>query len=107
MRHLEPVISADLSEHLENLRSNPIVRALALSLALHLLLFSTVELGYRLGLWNSSLFAILAFRDSAKPDSRSEAQKKGPTQDDQSVPMIFVEIDPSQATAEAPKDAKH
>ena len=101
------MISADWSERLENLGSNPIARALALSLALHLLVFSTVELGYRLGLWNSSLFTILAFRDAAKPDPRSEAQKKGQTQDEQSVPMIFVEIDPSQATAEAPKEAKH
>ncbi|MBI4662607.1 MAG: hypothetical protein HY735_27660 [Verrucomicrobia bacterium] len=87
--------------------SSPIVQAIGLSLLFHLLLFCTLELGYRLGLWDSSLFELLSFRARGRPDPRLEAQKKAEAEKQEVFPVIFVEVDPSQATQEVPKETKY
>lgn len=89
------------------LASNSIARGLALSLIFHLVLFGTVELGYRLGLWKSSLFEVLSFDQARKLDPRSEAKKREDAQKEEIVPIIFVDVDPSQTSKENPKDTKY
>ena len=86
--------------------NHPIVRALALSVMFHWLLFSTVELGYRMGWWRQSLFAALRPSASRPIDPRVRAaieQRNQPAE----VSMVFVEVDPSQATAQPPPQAKN
>lgn len=81
---------------------NYVGRALALSVAIHLALFGALDLGRRLHLhlpeW---LKSVLNFRVQA-------AQLKPPSAAEQQEPTLtFVEVDPSLATPEAPKDTHH
>jgi hypothetical protein len=80
--------------------THPVSRALALSLALHLLLFGTLELTRYLRLqlpeWLKSVLDL----------SRQASQEKKPV--DQEPPTLtFVEVDPAQATPDPPKDTKN
>lgn len=85
----------------------PIVRAFVISLVLHFLFFSSVEVGNRLDLWRYSPLAVLARLLNQPPDpTLAEAQARSPTpavEEPQEIPMIFVDVDPSQATADAPE----
>src|SRR6266498_3339612 len=82
--------------------THPVSRALALSLALHLLLFGTLELSRYLKLhlpeW---LKTALDLSRQASVDKKSApADQEPPT-------LTFVEVDPSQAMPEPPKDTKN
>lgn len=102
---LEPVIAAELNIRWPRLASNSLARALALSLAFHFFFFFTVELGYRLGLWNSSLFNLITF--DQRLDLQLEAKKRAELEKQEVVPIIFVEVDPSQASTAAPKESQY
>jgi outer membrane biosynthesis protein TonB len=104
---LGPVIAAELDIRWPKLASHPIARALAFSLAFHLVLFLTVELGFRLGLWNSSLFSLVALDKRQRPDPRLEAKKRAEAEKQEVVPIVFVEVDPAQASQAAPKDTPY
>ena len=72
--------------------------ALALSLAAHFLVWGGYELGQKTGLWQRIHW----------PTKTNLAEKKKippPIQD--SDPSIFLDVDPDQATPEAPKNAKY
>jgi hypothetical protein len=72
--------------------------AIALSLALHFLAWGGYELGKKTGLWQRLHW----------PARLQLAQKKippPPVQD--SEPTMFLDVDPDQATPNAPKDAKY
>ena len=101
------MIAAEFITRLPRLTSNSITRALGLSLVFHLLLFGAVELGYRLGLWNSSLLGLITFNTADKLDPRLEAKKRAEMEKQELVPLIFVEVDPAQASQEAPKETKY
>jgi outer membrane biosynthesis protein TonB len=79
--------------------------AFAISLALHLLIFGTYQTGKKYHLWQTlHLPAWLHM-----PKILQEAFKKPPPPPPpqrQDLPLIFVNVNPGQATAEAPKDAK-
>jgi len=81
--------------------THPVSRALALSLALHLLLFGTLELTRYLRLqlpeWLKSVLDL----------SRQASQEKKPAVDQEPPTLTFVEVDPTQATPEPPKDTKN
>src|SRR6266481_756912 len=82
--------------------THPVSRALALSLALHLLLFGTLELSRYLKLhlpdWLKTVLDI----------SRQVSMEKKTAPADQEPPTLtFVEVDPSQAMPEPPKDTKN
>jgi len=81
--------------------THPVSRALVLSLALHLLLFGTLELGRFLKLqlpeW---LKTALNLSRPASVEKRAAADQEPPT-------LTFVEVTPSQATPEPPKDTKN
>jgi len=82
------------------LAANPVARALALSLAIHLFLLGTLELGYYLHLrlpeWLRTVLDL----------SRQVAEDKkvSPSADRDAPTLTFVEVDPSQATSEPPKE---
>lgn len=82
---------------------NYVGRALALSLAVHLALFGALELGRYLHLhlpqWLKSVLDL---------SKQSAVEKKPPSATDQQAPTLtFVEVDPSQATAEPPKETRN
>lgn len=93
------------------LARNTIARAFAISLLLHFVGISGVELGSRLGLWQLSLLPSRKARvvDEVK---KAEEQLKEAIQQalQQPVPeaqLVFVEVDPTQAAPEPPKNTKH
>ncbi|MDX1951547.1 MAG: hypothetical protein SFY81_05150 [Verrucomicrobiota bacterium] len=99
------MVIAFYSRALNHLRSRPILRAFALSLALHMALFFIVEFGRTVGFWKTSLLPRNASiaeiqKQLAKLTEAAQQQREEPQ-------MIFVEVDPSQATREEPKEALH
>jgi outer membrane biosynthesis protein TonB len=87
---------------------HPLVRAFAISLAFHLCLFSFLEAGNRFDLWQFSPLTVLArvLHDVAKlpaalTDAQGKEQKR--TEEAPELPLVFVDVDPSQAVAEAPE----
>ncbi len=92
---------------------DPIVRAFAISLSLHFLLFVTLEAGNRLNLWRFSPFAALARtmkqvtpsvkrRELKSPKDAAKAEEKP-----EDVPLVFVDVDPSQAVAAPPENTPY
>jgi len=75
-----------------------VARALVLSLAIHLVFFGALQLGWYLHLhlpeWLKAVLPRVAERKNPPPVS-------------QEIPLVFVEVDPSQAVAEPPKDTKN
>jgi hypothetical protein len=80
--------------------TNSVAPALALSLVIHLVSFGVLELSRNLRLpeW---LKAVLD-RPAAKLEERRSAPPAS-----QEVPLLFVEVDPSQATPEPPKETRN
>jgi outer membrane biosynthesis protein TonB len=106
---LLPMVLAQLERRRLSLASYPVARAFGLSLLFHALLFVTVEIGHRTGLWNTSfLFPKKEIQLDTQRLQRllAEALKKR-QQQEQEMPLVFVEVDPNQAVDEAPKDAKY
>jgi hypothetical protein len=86
---------------------HPLSRAFALSLAAHLAIFTGVEAGKRLHLWDFSSVALLA--KALNPEflpsqnQASEAERRAREQAlQEDIQLVFVDVDPSQATADAP-----
>ena len=92
---------ASIHSYRARLAANSVARALALSLAVHLVLFGMLEVSYFLHLpdWLRSVLDL----------SRrvAEEQRSPPPTDQEPPTLTFVEVDPSQATAEPPKDTKN
>jgi outer membrane biosynthesis protein TonB len=85
-----------------------VARAFALSILLHLLAFVTLELGYQNHWWNTTiLFSKKQARINAETARRLSEVRRKQQQTNQEPPLLFVEVDPSQATEEAPKDSKY
>lgn len=85
-------------------KGGPLAAAFALSLAIHLVLFGLLEITARLGLWNDGGWLRRlhpAARREATPRAISNPLTSRP---DPTVALIFVDVAPSQATEEAPKD---
>lgn len=87
--------------------------AFAISLAFHLALFTTIDIGTRFGLWHYTPIGILAkalgIDLSKSPVSQALLQPPAHVElattskpDDEELPQVFVDVDPSQATDEAP-----
>ena len=80
-------------------------RALLLSLIFHIFLFSSIELGYRLGFWQRHLFSPSSFRhiqDSEHPIVVELQKSVIPPQERQ---LTFIDVSPAQAAASPPKEA--
>jgi hypothetical protein len=72
--------------------------ALALSLAAHFLVWGGYELGQKTGLWQRIHWPMR---------THLAEKKKTPTPVQDSDPSIFLDVDPDQATPEAPKNTKY
>jgi membrane protein involved in colicin uptake len=92
------------SLRLDPTESSRLVRAFAISVVLHLLCFGTYEAGKAVNLWQaihmpawlqkSKLLAVI-------PEHPAQTAVR------QEVPLIYIDVSPHQAVAEAPKDAKY
>ena len=93
------------------LASNPIARAFVVSLLLHVVGISGIEFGARMGWWERSLLARpsksrLVDEVLETAQKRQQQQQVAPNQIPEAQ-LVFVEVDPTQAAQEAPKDAKY
>jgi outer membrane biosynthesis protein TonB len=78
--------------------------AFIISIALHILIFGGYFAGQKLGIWQN-----LQWPSWLQPVQRlTERLKKAPElpKPPQEAPLMFVQVDPAQATTEPPKDAK-
>jgi hypothetical protein len=93
------------------LAASPVVRAFAISVALHFLLFAGVEVGRHAGWWKHSLLPQRGKSRIEQEVARAEEQLKKQIQQafQNQVPeaqLVFVEVDPSVPVIEPPKDTK-
>jgi len=79
--------------------------AFAISLALHLLVFGTYHTGKKLHLWENLHWPAWLHAPKILTNLIPKQPSPPPPQR-QDLPLIFVNVNPAQATAEAPKDAK-
>lgn len=98
--------------------THPLVRAFVISLALHVGVFTTLEIGNRLDLWRFSPLVMLAkmLKVDLSPSltaDRSSAkaialQKEREAREaEREIPITFVDVDPTQATTETPPNTKY
>jgi hypothetical protein len=91
-----------LNEHTLRPREHLLLWAFCFSIGAHLLLYADWKL-----LGHTHLNLLPAWMLPNKP-VLAQTQKKQPAPlTEQEVPLLFVDVDPSQATAEAPKNAKY
>lgn len=88
-------------------------QAFLLSLLLHAILFGSLELGYRFDLWRYSPLALLSKWLQPRLTALNAASQKSPNlkppaeKPVQEVPVIFVDVDPAQATQEVPDETRY
>jgi len=87
---------------------NPLAIAFGLSLAVHLALFGGWRLGKQLGWWEHQATWLLDWKKKLRPKALqpelNQAAAMTPAQPQ--IPLTFVEVDPSVAIPEPPKDSK-
>ena len=91
------------------LAANPVARALALSLMVHFVLISGVELGRQAGWWKHSLLPQRGKSQLEVEVAKVEELLKQQIEQALQVPeaqLVFVEVDPSTAAPEPPKETK-
>ena len=81
-----------------------LVRALLLSVAIHLALYGTWSLGNRIHLWERSFLPRWLLPVKNTVEAVREALQKNQQSQPREVPLVFVDVSPQQATAEAPKE---
>src|SRR5437867_3337295 len=86
---------------------NPLVTAFVLSLTVHLTVFGGWRIGKRLGWWEHQATWLLDWKKKLRPNHLQPALDQAKAQTQHEVPLTFVEVDPSIAAAEAPKEAKY
>ena len=86
----------------------PLVTAFTLSLIIHVLLFGFWRVGKHFGWWKHQATWLLKItqKKSRPPAMQLSAAQQAALRERQ-IPLTFVEVDPSTAVQEAPKDAKH
>src|ERR1043165_5602560 len=95
----------DISLRLEQAETSRLTWAFTISLVLHLLAARTYYLGHEYGWWRNIRWPAWV----KAPKMLTEMLKKPQPQPEErkiEVPLVFVEVTPEQATAEAPKDTK-
>jgi hypothetical protein len=102
---------AKVQSYGRELAEDSLTRAFLISLMLHFIGVAGIELGRHLGWWERSLFTELVRSDVMKEviktaEKRAEIQKRL-NQQPPETELTFVEIDPSQAAPEPPKNAKY
>ena len=98
---------AELDIRKLRLGSDPLVRAFAYSLLFHFCLFGTLEIGIRLGIWNSKLLPSWLSPTKNLQSLIDLQSKQAQNKLTSEPPLLFVQVEPEQSAAEAPKDAKY
>lgn len=99
------MVVSQLARRRSNLADFSVGRALLLSLLLHGAVVGTLELGYQTGWWKATL---LFFRQQEKLDQQmARLQAQARQEQVQEIPLVFIDVDPVQASPEPPKDAKY
>lgn len=88
----------------EKWTENFYLRALALSLVIHLACFGGWKWGQTRGWWKQS--SLPRWMQLVQNNFLTKVAKKIPAQPPQPTPLLFVDVDPTLATIESPKDAK-
>lgn len=88
---------------LDRRESSRLAWALAISLMIHLFCFGTYELGKQTGLWK----ILPAWLQKVKILAALVQPRPSPPPQVQEAPLMFVDVNPATATAEAPKNAKY
>ncbi|MEK7686267.1 MAG: energy transducer TonB [Verrucomicrobiota bacterium] len=101
------MVLANYQANLLHLTSSPIVRALGISLAFHLALFGTIELGSRMGLWKRGLWPSWVLAAVQRKSLSQSAEQKKKQAQRREVPLLFVDVDPAQASLEPPQQSKY
>jgi hypothetical protein len=87
----------DESLRLDRLEYTRLAWALGISLAIHLFCFGSYEAGKKTNLWQA-VHLPAWLRKASPPESPKTSDEP---------PVVFIDVSPRQATAEAPKDAKY
>ena len=93
------------SLRLERAETSRLAWAFALSLAFHLLAFGTYQTGKKYNLWQNLHLPAWLHAPRILQEAFKKKESQPPPQP-QDIPLMFVNVNPAQATAEAPKDAK-
>jgi outer membrane biosynthesis protein TonB len=83
---------------------NPLAVAVALSLVIHLGLFGSWQLSKQLGWLKSTPAWLTALTRKLATPAKA---RQNPVNQERSIPMTFVEVDPDTVTAEPPENAKY
>ena len=90
------------------LARNPLALALGLSLFFHLTVYEGWKMGKRLGWWEHQATWLLDWKKKLHLQARPLPLNPAlPLPAPREIPLSFVEVDPSVATPEPPKDAKY
>ncbi len=83
--------------------------ALLLSILVHLLLLMIAEVGGRLGWWQHRFLQdwLVTSLSGEQAAALAEARAQAEARQREDTPLVFLEVDPSQATAEAPEQATY
>jgi outer membrane biosynthesis protein TonB len=81
--------------------------AFAISLALHLLVYGGYHTGQKLHLWQNLHWPAWLHAPKILQEAFKKKETQPPPPQRQDIPLIFVNVNPAQATADAPKDAKY
>ena len=98
----------ELREWREIAVRRPLVTAFTLSLIIHVLLFGFWRIGKHLGWWQHQATWLLKItQKKSRPPAVQLSSAQQAALRERQIPLTFVEVDPSAAVKEAPKDAKH
>jgi len=88
------------------LARNPLVSAFAISLIVHLLLFSGWRIGKNLGWWDYQATWLLNLTKKLQAIRVAKIPQPPPEPQVREIPLTFLEVDPTLSIPEPPKDAK-
>lgn len=95
---------AQLAPRPLSLASMSVAKALALSCLIHAVVILAVELGYQTGFWKTTF--LFAKREQELDAERIRMLQQMRAMEEE-MPLIFVQVDPSQSVPEPPRDAKY
>ncbi len=95
---------AQLAPRPLSLASMSVAKALVLSCLIHAVVILAVELGYQTGFWKTTFLFAKREQDLDAERIRMLQQMRAMEEE---MPLIFVQVDPSQSVPEPPRDAKY
>jgi hypothetical protein len=95
------------SLRLEQAEFSRLAWAFAISLAFHLLVYGGYHTGKKYNLWQNLHWPTWLQPPKILTDLLIKKKQSPPPPQRQDIPLMFVNVNPAQATAEPPKDAKY